>query len=104
VLQDHGYEEIFSINKARVPVVKFVDPFIQVGGSSSSSNPPARPELTSLMLMKGGNARVQCDIVINNTVAVHNTQMIATYCAIDTRCKALIFLVKVSSVVVVYLW
>lgn len=30
VLKDRGYQEVFAVNRARVPVVKFVDPMVEV--------------------------------------------------------------------------
>lgn len=30
ILKDNGYQELFAINRARVPLVKFVCPFIEV--------------------------------------------------------------------------
>ena len=42
----------------------------------------------------GGGAGLECDISLNNPLAVANTQLLRTYSEIDPRVRALVFIVK----------
>lgn len=66
-LERDGFEDINAIIRARVPVCKFTAP--QYGG-------------------------IECDICINNTLAVHNTALLRAYADLDERVAKLAFAVK----------
>ncbi|PRP83626.1 hypothetical protein PROFUN_08352 [Planoprotostelium fungivorum] len=58
--------EVVCLPRARVPIVKFKDEF----------------------------SELSCDICINNTLAIHNTQLISTYSKIDIRARQLGYVIK----------
>ncbi|KAL9656202.1 hypothetical protein ABK040_007819 [Willaertia magna] len=60
------YKDVKALFNARIPIVKFIDP------------------VTGL----------NCDIGVNNVLAVYNTKLLQTYSEIDERCKELIFMIK----------
>lgn len=59
-------EKVVCIASAKVPIVKIWDP----------------------------ETRLNCDINVNNTVALENTRMIKTYVEIDSRVRQLAMVVK----------
>lgn len=65
-LEKHHMRNIIPIFSARVPIVKFVDP----------------------------DSGLNCDICVNNILAVHNTRLLRTYSILDIRCAQLIYVVK----------
>ncbi|CAN0346387.1 unnamed protein product, partial [Hapterophycus canaliculatus] len=64
---------VLALHRSRVPVVKTCAPEHLWG-------PTGRP--------------VECDISVNNLVAVHNTRLVKTYTELDPRCHRLLYLVK----------
>ncbi|ORY04163.1 hypothetical protein K493DRAFT_59097 [Basidiobolus meristosporus CBS 931.73] len=66
ILRQAGMRHVVPISGARVPIVKFYDPVYSIS----------------------------CDINVNNTLGVHNSQMIKDYLSIDDRVKKLIMLIK----------
>ncbi|KAL1924362.1 uncharacterized protein VTP21DRAFT_7397 [Calcarisporiella thermophila] len=66
VLRKHGMKHIYCVTNAKVPIVKLWDP----------------------------EYKFACDINVNNTLALHNTRMIATYVAIDPRVRPLAMIIK----------
>ncbi|KAG0183227.1 hypothetical protein DFQ29_008587 [Apophysomyces sp. BC1021] len=60
------YESVHTVPRAKVPIVKCVDPLLQLA----------------------------CDMNVNNTLAIYNTQMIKTYIAIDPRVRPLAMIIK----------
>jgi DNA polymerase sigma len=66
VLESEGMKDVLALSQARVPVVKFV-------------HPPTS---------------IECDICVNNTLALHNTQLIRDYVIIDPRLRPLAYVVK----------
>ncbi|KNC97761.1 uncharacterized protein SPPG_06761 [Spizellomyces punctatus DAOM BR117] len=65
-LQKHGMEGVNTVAKAKVPICKFYDP----------------------------EYHVNCDINVNNTIALRNTRLIKTYVDIDPRVKPLMLVIK----------
>ncbi|KAF6225618.1 hypothetical protein HO133_009618 [Letharia lupina] len=65
-LADHGMERVVCVPHAKVPIVKFWDPELQLA----------------------------CDMNVNNTLALENTRMIKTYVEIDERVRPLAMIVK----------
>lgn len=65
-LADHGMERVVCVPRAKVPIVKFWDPELQLA----------------------------CDMNVNNTLALENTRMIKTYVEIDERVRPLAMIVK----------
>ncbi|EFC45494.1 caffeine-induced death protein 1 [Naegleria gruberi] len=61
-----NYTDVKGIFTARIPIVTFTEQ----------------------------NLKINCDIGVNNILAVYNTRLIGLYCNIDIRCKQLIFLIK----------
>ncbi|KAI9794138.1 MAG: hypothetical protein M1833_000450 [Piccolia ochrophora] len=66
VLADHGMERVICVPWAKVPIVKFWDPELQLA----------------------------CDMNVNNTLALENTRMIKTYIEIDERVRPLAMIIK----------
>ena len=66
ILNDQGMEDIITIPRARIPIVKFRDP----------------------------RSGFEVDIAINNSLAVHNTKLLKSYSECDPRIKELILTVK----------
>ncbi|KAG5191619.1 hypothetical protein JKP88DRAFT_295551 [Tribonema minus] len=66
-LETSGYTGVKPVARARVPVIKVVDP--NCGG-------------------------IAIDLVINNHHAVHNTRLMKAYAQFDERCRQLIFIIK----------
>ncbi|KAJ3030140.1 hypothetical protein HDV00_009094 [Rhizophlyctis rosea] len=64
-LRKHGMQKIYTVAKAKVPICKFYDPDL-----------------------------VNCDINVNNTIALRNTQMIKMYVEIDPRVRPLMMVIK----------
>lgn len=65
-LSADGFQDVVVLGKARVPVVKFVDP----------------------------KNDIDCDICINNLLALENTRLLQSYCNIDPRLRALGLCIK----------
>jgi DNA polymerase sigma len=65
-LGKHHMRNVKPLFNARVPIVKFVDP----------------------------DSGLNCDICVNNILAVHNTHLLRTYASLDIRCAQLIYVVK----------
>lgn len=65
-LADHGMERVVCVPHAKVPIVKFWDPELQLA----------------------------CDMNVNNTLALENTRMIKTYVEIDERVRPLAMIIK----------
>ena len=65
-LNDQGMEDIVTIPRARIPIVKFRDP----------------------------RSGFEVDIAINNSLALHNTELLKAYAECDSRVKELILTVK----------
>lgn len=61
-----GMERVVCVQHAKVPIVKFWDPELQLA----------------------------CDMNVNNTLALENTRMIKTYVEIDERVRPLAMIVK----------
>ena len=61
-----GMERVVCVSHAKVPIVKFWDPELQLA----------------------------CDMNVNNTLALENTRMIKTYVEIDERVRPLAMIVK----------
>lgn len=61
-----GMERVVCVPHAKVPIVKFWDPELQLA----------------------------CDMNVNNTLALENTRMIKTYVEIDERVRPLAMIVK----------
>lgn len=61
-----GMERVVCVPHAKVPIVKFWDPQLQLA----------------------------CDMNVNNTLALENTRMIKTYVEIDERVRPLAMIVK----------
>lgn len=59
-------KELLALPKARIPIVKFVDP----------------------------RRKLSCDICVNNTLALENTRLLGDYASIDPRMRQLVFVVK----------
>ena len=66
ILNDQGMEDIITIPRARIPIVKFRDP----------------------------RSGFEVDIAINNSLALHNTKLLKAYSKSDPRIKDLILTVK----------
>ena len=66
ILNDQGMEDIVTIPRARIPIVKFRDP----------------------------RSGFEVDIAINNSLALHNTELLKAYAECDSRVKELILTVK----------
>ena len=58
--------DVTSLLNARIPIVKFTDPV----------------------------SEINCDICVNNLLAVHNTQLLKSYSIYDERFKQLVYIVK----------
>jgi DNA polymerase sigma len=65
-LAKHHMRNIKPIFTARVPIVKFADP----------------------------DSGLNCDVCVNNILAVYNTRLLRTYALLDIRCAQLIYLIK----------
>lgn len=61
-----GMERVVCVPHAKVPIVKFWDPELQLA----------------------------CDMNVNNTLALENTRMIKTYVEIDERVRPLAMIIK----------
>ena len=61
-----GMEKVICVPHAKVPIVKFWDPELQLA----------------------------CDMNVNNTLALENTRMIKTYVDIDERVRPLAMIIK----------
>ncbi|OUM65265.1 hypothetical protein PIROE2DRAFT_21919, partial [Piromyces sp. E2] len=66
ILEKYNMTEIYTVQEAKVPICKFVDP----------------------------ETNLSCDINVNNTVALQNSMMVKTYASIEKRAKQLIILIK----------
>lgn len=66
MLRGQGMEDVKIITRAKVPIVKFTDP----------------------------RSGLHVDISINNTLALHNTNLLAAYAKVDKRVKELTLCVK----------
>ena len=66
MMEGLGMRDVLILAHARVPVVKFTYP----------------------------ETRTHVDITVNNTLACHNTKLLADYCAIDSRLAQLVSIVK----------
>ena len=66
MLRGQGMESVQALTGAKVPIVKFVDP----------------------------RSGLNVDISINNTLAIHNTRLLANYSKLDKRVKELAICVK----------
>tara|TARA_B100000767_G_scaffold274841_1_gene309214 strand:+ start:2135 stop:4225 length:2091 start_codon:yes stop_codon:yes gene_type:complete len=66
MLRGQGMENVQALTRAKVPIVKFNDP----------------------------RSGMQVDISINNTLALHNTRLLATYSKMDKRVRQLAVCVK----------
>ena len=66
ILNDQCMEDIVTIPRARIPIVKFRDP----------------------------RSGFEVDIAINNSLALHNTELLKAYAECDSRVKELILTVK----------
>ena len=66
LLRKNRMSRVFAIPKARVPIVKFIEP----------------------------ETGIECDICVNNLLAVENTLMLKRYSEIDVRLKHLVILIK----------
>ena len=66
ILEKYNMTEIYTIQEAKVPICRFVDP----------------------------ETELSCDINVNNTIALQNTLMVQTYASIDERARQLIILIK----------
>ena len=66
ILRGQGMENVQIISRAKVPIVKFVDP----------------------------RSGLHVDISINNTLALHNTRLLSSYAKADSRVKELAICVK----------
>ena len=66
MLRGQGMEKVQTISRAKVPIVKFVDP----------------------------RSGLNVDISINNTLALYNTKLLSTYANLDTRVRDLTICVK----------
>jgi DNA polymerase sigma len=65
-LERHYMKEVYPLVTARIPILKFIDP----------------------------ETDLHCDICINNTLAVKNTELIGDYCKMDPRVVEMIYFVK----------
>ncbi|KAJ3160835.1 hypothetical protein HDU86_008195 [Geranomyces michiganensis] len=65
-LKRHGMTEIYTVAAAKVPICKFYDP----------------------------EYHVNCDINVNNPVALRNTEMIKEYVKIDSRVRPMMLVIK----------
>ncbi len=66
MLRGQGMESVQALTRAKVPIVKFTDP----------------------------RSGMHVDISINNTLAIHNTKLLAQYAKLDERVKQLAICVK----------
>ncbi|ORX45754.1 hypothetical protein BCR36DRAFT_414350 [Piromyces finnis] len=66
ILEKYNMTDIYTVQEAKVPICKFIDP----------------------------ETKLSCDINVNNTVALQNSMMVKTYTSIDERAKQLIILIK----------
>jgi len=66
VLETKNMKELLALPRARIPIVKFVDP----------------------------RRKLSCDICVNNTLALENTRLLGDYASIDPRMRQLVFVVK----------
>jgi len=66
LLEQHGMANLTDRRTARIPIVTFDDP--QTG--------------------------LECDICLNNLLAVHNTQLLRTYGRADPRVRPLAYVIK----------
>ena len=65
-LANHGMERVVCVSSAKVPIVKVWDPDLQLA----------------------------CDMNVNNTVALENSELIRSYVSIDDRVRPLAMIVK----------
>lgn len=65
-LASHGMERVVCVSSAKVPIVKIWDPELQLA----------------------------CDMNVNNTVALENTELIRSYVALDERVRPLAMIIK----------
>lgn len=61
-----GMKEVICVSTAKVPIVKIMDPEVNIA----------------------------CDMNVNNTLALENTRMIKTYVQIDSRVRPLAMIIK----------
>ena len=66
MLRGQGMEKVQTITRAKVPIVKFIDP----------------------------RSGLNVDISINNTLALHNTRLLSEYAKLDKRVKDLTVCIK----------
>ncbi|KAJ0259162.1 UTP:RNA uridylyltransferase 1 [Hirschfeldia incana] len=66
ILESNDFQNVQALTRARVPIVKLMDPFTEIS----------------------------CDICINNVLAVVNTKLLRDYSQIDGRLRQLAFIVK----------
>jgi len=66
LLRKNGMENVVDLSRARVPIVKFSD----------------------------RRTKMNCDICLNNHLALRNTSLIAAYVGLDPRVRPLLFLIK----------
>ncbi|KAI1634756.1 hypothetical protein F4809DRAFT_643170 [Biscogniauxia mediterranea] len=66
LLAKHGMEKVICVSSAKVPIVKIWDPELELN----------------------------CDMNVNNTLALENTRMIKTYVEIDERVRPLAMIIK----------
>lgn len=59
---------------------------------SIPSPPPPNPPESHFITFN--NRQLACDMNINNTLALQNTKMVKTYCAIDPRVRPLAMAIK----------
>ena len=66
LLASHGMERVVCVSSAKVPIVKIWDPELQLA----------------------------CDMNVNNTVALENTELIRSYVSLDPRVRPLAMIIK----------
>lgn len=67
ILNMHGFKEVDDSRKtARIPIVQFLDPIFNI----------------------------ECDICVNNPLAIRNTLLLRTYGSVDDRARQMVFVVK----------
>ncbi|CAG8461659.1 2389_t:CDS:2 [Cetraspora pellucida] len=66
ILQEHNMEIVECVSDAKVPIVKFWDP----------------------------NLKLVCDVNVNNTIGIYNTQLLRSYVEIDQRIRPLVMIIK----------
>ncbi|CAG8835263.1 30532_t:CDS:2, partial [Gigaspora margarita] len=66
ILQKHNMEIVECVSDAKVPIVKFWDPRLKLA----------------------------CDVNVNNTIVIYNTQLIKSYIEIDKRIRPLVMIIR----------